>query len=190
MPYGDELIIAQRLANQREKLHTIDNKVYINGIEYTFARREFEYGFSMVVPELFEEMPKEIIDRKFPSKNSPKIVITSTDNLVSLAFDTYDMDAESIERRVTGMRAYIKRISPSNVFFTEGIYELNNGMTVGHFDYRYPVIDGDVYNMTFITDLPDAKLIGWFICPLEMQSLWEPLARQMIKTIDVIGKQV
>ncbi len=44
---------------------------------------------------------------------------------------------------------------------------------VAHFDYSYIVIDNDVYNLTFVTDLPNAELLGWFICPAEFQEKWE-----------------
>ena len=187
MPRGDELIIAQRLAKQREKLHTIDNTVYISKKEYTFTRCVFEYGFSMVVPKPFEEMPLEIAKRKFPVEDRPKTIISDEGCRVCIAFNGYEFDGKSAGDRVSAMRSYVKKVRPSNVFFTQGSYELDPGMTIGHFDYCYPVVDGNMYNITFTFDLPDAGILGWFICPLDVKDDWELLARQMVRSIEIVG---
>lgn len=189
MLYGDEEIIRARVAAQAKKRHSIDNAVEINGIKYTFARREFEYGFSMIVPESFEEMPKDVAKRRFPYEDRPKVIISSSDFMVSLAFNEGHSRGSNLEERIKAYRDYIKRIRPSNVFFTTGVYSLADDINVGHYDYRYPVVDTDLYNITFSIDLPDMELLGWFTCPVEMRIKWEPLARQMLQSIQLVTER-
>ena len=187
MSHGDEKIIAQRLAKQKEQLHTIDNTVYINKTEYTFARREFEYGFSMVVPESFDDMPSDIADQKFPHRNRPPVIISSVDYRVFIAFHHDEPSNKSISDRIKNYRAYMKKRHPTNVFFTQGIYDIQNGQAVGYYDYRYEVVDSSIYCVNFIADLPDRELFGWFACQTDVKEDWEPLARQMIRSIQLTG---
>lgn len=188
MLYGDEEIIRRRVAAQAKKRHVISNEVEIGGVKYAFARREFELGFSMVVPALFEEMSSEAAGQLFPHEGRPKLIISSNDFTVCIAFNSGDMQDESIKERVSAFGAYIKKLNPSNVFFTQGVYDLWSDMRVGYYDYRYPAIDEDLYNFTFVTDLPDMELLGWFICPVDLQEKWEPLIRQMVQTIEIVEK--
>jgi len=183
--HGDEKIIEQRLAKQKEQLHTIDNTVYINKTEYTFARREFEYGFSMVVPESFDDMPGDIADQKFPHRNRPPVIISSADHRVCLMFNEMKPLGSDTNALIHAFRSYIKRICPANVFFSHGVYDLSDSTQVGHLDYRYPVVNDNLYNITFLTNLPNVGLLGGFICPIAERDEWEPLVRQMLKTIEV-----
>jgi hypothetical protein len=157
---AESVIKARKAASERKKLSIESDTVKINGIAYKFLRREFAYGFSMVVPETFEDMPREIAKRMFP-----------------------------YEDRLVGFRGYIKRICPTGVFFSDGIYRLPGGAHIAHYDYRYPAADSDLYDLTFFTDFSDMTLLGWFICPVESKDKWEPLAGEMIQTIQVEGKE-
>lgn len=186
MLYGDEDIIRARVAAQSKKRHTIENEVDVDGVKYAFARRELEYGFSMIVPENFVEMPKEIAKRKFLNEDRPKIIISSNDFRVCIMFNIKELPSDSIESRLKNYRNFMKSLRPTNVFFSAGICQISDGVKIGCYDYRYTVIDNDVYNITFFMDFNDMELLGWFICPFESRNGWEPLARQMISSFEVI----
>ena len=190
MIYGDEAIIKQRLAIRAAQQNSIDNIVEIHGVEYTFARREFDAGFTMVVPESFEEMPIEVAKQLFLHEGRPKIIISNSDYTVIIAFNSIELPSRIIEDRRVTYRAFMKRSLPTAVFFTQGIYDLPNEMRVAYYDYRYPIINGDMYNFTFISDLQETELLGWFICSIDSMEKWESLARQMIQTIEVSEKGV
>jgi hypothetical protein len=186
MIYGDEEIIRARVAAQAKRRHTIENEVAIDGVKYAFARRNFEYGFSMVVPEAFEKMPDDVTSRMFPRSDRPKDILCNKDYSVCIAFASADMREESLEARITDFRTYTNRLNPSYVFFSQGISNLPNGLTIGYYDYRQIALDEDLYYITFDFDLQDKEVLGWFICPISVQEKWEPLMWQMIKTITVI----
>ena len=185
MEYGDEATIRHRLEASEKKSHSIYNNLEIDGVRYVFEKREFEYGFSMVVPTSFEYMTPEVARRKFPSEERPKVVISSDDSRICIALNSSQTSHEDMDDRVTSMREYIKRVAPANVFFIQGVYELPNKIKVGHFDYRYPAIDNDIYNITFCADLPGLELLGWFICPVQIKEKWEPLFRQIMQSIEL-----
>jgi hypothetical protein len=184
--YDDESVIKQRMAAQEKKRISIKNDmVEIDGHPYKFTRREFAYGFSMLVPESFEEMPREVAKQIFPYEDRPEIILSDSSFRVCLAFNKTGRATGSMEKRLSSFREYIKRICPTCVFFLSGIYNLPNGLKIAHYDYRYPAVDNDLYDLTFFMDFPELELLGWFICPVELKDKWEPLMREMIQTLQV-----
>ena len=189
MIYGDEEIIRARVAAQAKKQHTIENEVTIDNVKYTFARREFEFGFSMVAPEQFEVMPEETARRKFPYEDRPVIIISSGNTRVCLAFDEDEPQKVSLEDRLRSYKDFNKKLHPSDVFFSKTIIETKHGLRIAYYDYRYIVIDNDIYNINFFMDLPEKELFGHFICPIDFMEKWEPLVVQMIKSIEIGGNK-
>ena len=187
MTYGDETIIAARVAEQAKQMHNINNSVTIDGIAYTFAEREFPPGFSMVVPESIEELAPELARIKYPHENRPQIIISNEDATVNFAFNYIGRGAESLEKRLASYRSLIKRLHPSDVFFSSEIYKLHNGLEIASFDYCSTAIDIDIYNINFFADLPDNELLGVFNCPIDSKANWELLVREMILTIKANG---
>jgi hypothetical protein len=188
--YDAESVIKERLAaGGRKKLSVKSDTLKIDGVAYKFVRREFAYGFSMVVPETFGEMPRETAKRMFPYEDRPEIILSDSSFRVCFAFNKTERPAESLEDRLEGFQRYIKRICPTGVFFSEGIYRLPDGADIAHYDYRYPAADSDLYDLTFFTDLSDTALLGWFICPVELKDKWEPPVREMIQTVQVEEKE-
>ncbi|GHU60234.1 hypothetical protein FACS1894171_0870 [Clostridia bacterium] len=190
MEYDEESIIKARLAARERKRLSIKNDIVeIDGVAHKFTRREFAYGFSMVVPEKFEEMPREIARRIFPYEDRPEIILSDGGFRTCLAFNKTERPAGGLEDRSSSFRGYIKRICPAAVFFSNGIYRLPDGVDVAHYDYRYPAADDDLYDLTFFTDFMDTELLGWFICPAESKDKWEPLIREIIQTLQIEEKE-
>jgi hypothetical protein len=187
---AESVIKARSAASERKKLSIKSDTVKIDGVAHKFARREFAYGFSMIVPEAFEEMPREIAKRMFPYEDRPEIILSDGGFRVCLAFNKTARSDASLEDRLAGFRGYVKRICPTGVFFSDGIYRLPGGADIAHYDYRYPAADGDLYDLTFFTDFSDTELLGWFVCPLERKDKWEPLVREMIRTVQVEEKEL
>lgn len=186
MEYDDEAIVKHRRAAHEKKRLSIKNGIVnIEGTDYIFTRRGFPYGFSMVVPETFAEMPPEIAKQMFPYEDRPAIIISDSGFRVCIAFNCAELDGGGLGNKLPSFQGFIKRICPTSVFFLNGVYHLPNGLEVAHYDYRYPAVDNDLYDLTFFTDLPDMELLGWFLCPVELKDKWEPLIREMVQTIQV-----
>ena len=181
--FGDENIIAARVAAESVKRHSIRNNVTINGVTYQFEEREFHPEFAMVLPTCFKDLAPEYVRIKYPREDRPEIILTNADTTVNFAFSYNEAPPESLESRLAKYRAVAKRLIPGYVFLSEKIYSLENGMDVACYDYRLNALDADVYSLCFFTDLPDGQLFCWFTCPIELQVKWEPLVKQMIETI-------
>ena len=183
MPYGDEDIIRAMLNAESDVRHTIENELSIEGKSYQFENREFPPYFSMVLPTGFEELKPEYAKQKYPHEDRPGIILSNDDMTVNFAFDCTYEDSGEIEPRLKSYRAFIKKLHPSYVFFSHGVYDLESKLKTAYYDYQGIAFDGDIYYLAFFTDLPNGGLFGSFNCPAELQGKWEPLARQMLRTI-------
>lgn len=182
MQYGDEEIIRARVAAQTKKRHTINNEVSIEGEKYTFTEHTFLDSFSMVVPKNFTDLPDDLADIKYPARNRPKIILSNEPGTVNINLSHENCTGEPIAERAKNYRGIIKKLNPSNVFFSQGTMECN-GLEIGHYDFSSPTLGKDVYNIHIAFDISGTEMFLGFNCPVDTQKQWEPLMREMIKTI-------
>ena len=182
--YGDEDIIRARVAAYNAKKNVITEKVVIDGTTYQFERRVFPPDFSMVLPKSFEIMSAENVIKKYHREDRPDIILSNTETTVNIVFTRMAIQSEKLEERLTKYIAWIKKLYPSNVFYTERIFE--NYPRIACYDYRGFALDTDIYNLSFFTDLPDGELFGGFNCPIDVHENWKPLVWQMIKTLKAL----
>ena len=183
MLYGDEEIIRARVAAQAKMQHTIENKVIIEGLEYTFSSRIINERFEITIPDNFDVMPESHAIKKYPSINRPKLILTNPGSTVDIIFD-FDIPADgSLEGRIIHHRMVLKRLNPAYVFFSHRILSLESNIAIAYFDFRSQALDVDIYNLWFLFDLPNSGIFGGFSCSIEQRNMWEPLVRQMINTI-------
>jgi len=180
---GDENTIAARVVNENARRNSISNSVTIDGVTYQFEEWEFEPEFAMVLPKSFEDLAPEYIRIKYPREDRPEIILSSEDTTVNFAFSCDEVPPESLETRLIKYKAVAKRLIPGYVFLTDMVYKLENGMEAACYDYRLSALDDEIYSLCFFTDLPKGQLFCWFTCPIESQTKWEPLVRQMIQTV-------
>ena len=181
---GDEDIISARIAAENDASIYKLSSAMISRDMYQFERREFPPYFSIVIPESFDELAPEYAKIKFPYEERPSIIMSNNDTTVNIVFDCMTVQPESLQERLDKYQAVIKKIHPNYVFFSNGIYNLNNDSNLAYYDYRGNALDADIYYICFFTDLPSGELFGCFSCPSESQSDWEPYARKMIQTIE------
>jgi len=180
---GDEHIIASRTSEKNKKRYSILNNITIDRATYQFAEREVSPYFSMVLPENFHDLAPEYILLKYPNVNRPTIILSNAEGVINFAFEHMPVNAKKVETRLKTYKAVIKRLHPSYVFFSENIFKIESGQKIVCYDFRGIAIDDDIYCLNFYTDLPKGELFGWFSCPIDSQAKWEPLVRQMIRTI-------
>jgi len=185
MQYGDEKIIAERVATaEREKL-SIAKRVEINNISYEFASRSICDLFSITLPTNFEELPGNLTAIKYPSVKRPEIILSNPDSTVDMFFDCGDRDMDtSLKNRITKNRAVVKELHKSYVFSP-----IKAGSILAYYDFRSHALDGDIYNLWFLADLPDNTVFGGFSCPIHWQPQWQLLIPQMLQSIAVLPKR-
>ena len=168
MQQTDVDIIKARLMAEFNAQHTITNEAAIDGMTYQFELREFPPRFSIILPKGFETLAPEYARLKYPHEDRPGIILSNEDTTVNIAFDCAYADSGELKSRLAAYRNFIKTLNPSYVFFSHGIYDLENGSELAYYDYRGIAFDGDIYYLSFFTDLPNGGLFGSFNCPIEV----------------------
>ena len=182
MQYGDEKIIAARIAAAEHEKLSIAKRVEINDISYEFASRSIRNIFSMTMPTNFEELSGNLAAIKYPSVKRPEIILSNPDSTVDIFFECGDREMDSsLKNRITKNKAIVKELHKSYVFFS-----IRAGNNLAYYDFRSHALDGDIYNLWFLADLPDNTIFGGFSCPIRWQPQWQLLAPQMLQSITAL----
>jgi len=184
MQYGDEKIIAERVAQTEREQLSIAKQVKIDGTMYEFSNRVICDKFCMKIPNNFEVLPAELAAIKYPSANRPEVIFSSPDTTVDIFFTCGEKETDTIKDRITHNKLVVKKLNPSYVFTS-----IKAGSKLAYFDFRSHALDDDIYNLWFLADLPESTISGGFSCPTSVQSQWQALALQMLQTIAVLPRK-
>ena len=187
----------------------VDEKIldYINAIEEKEARKdirngtikigqryyEFEEGeffdekLNMYIPIDFEEMPLKARKHKYPSENRPDIIKCNESGSICITLKIINstLDEEHVEKLKDGMKVIIKKRNPANVFYEDGILEVES-KNIGFFEFKSYAIDESLYNIMFFLEFEGKTLMGTFSCKHRECKEWREIAFQIIKTIRVV----
>jgi len=182
MAYGDEKIIAAKVANMEHAKLSIAKRVEINDIIYEFETRNIDDKFSMTLPTNFDKLPPDLAEKRYQSPSKLKTILSNPDSTVSIFFNCSDKDtATPLLERITQRKMAVKRMNQSYVFSS-----VRAGSQLAYFDFRSHTIGEDMYNLWFLVDLPNNTVFGGFSCPMKLQSQWQPLVLQMLQTITAL----
>ena len=160
----------------------------VPGIEYVFADiLLFGDAVSVSLPAAFQPMGEESAALKYPSVHRPEAIYSCDEGAVAITFDLSDAEAspEDIPVTLLGLRSSIKRLHPANTFFEHEVEE-----NTGWFDYRSYAIDGDLYNILFISVIGGKLLLGSFSCPYESRHPYAPFAHKIIASVREAQREV
>ena len=184
--YLDEKILAQRQAKEREKHKTLADGMYVKGALITFKRIPLlNETISIVLPDSFIDLPKDMADIKYPYLNRPQIIKTSPDTRVNYCFSHFPNEKLLPDQTlavVEQMKLISKRVNPSLQFMKVESLE-NTYFSTSWYDFISNTIDGQLYNIVFLASVKDTLLHGLFNCPYDDHEEWQPVALQMISAI-------
>lgn len=167
--------------------------VKINNDFYEFEEAEFFDGaLKMYIPNTFIDMPEEARRFKYPSESRPEIIKCNNTGAIAITLKLVNspISDEYIEELKSMMKAITQRLNPSNIFFDEGILEVNE-KKIGYFDYKSSAIDDFLYNFVFLLELQGNTLIGTFSCSYSEHKQWkDDILFQMMKTIRIGNKEI
>ncbi len=155
---------------------------------YEFEERGFfDEKLKMYIPKDFEDMPLEVRKLKYPSESRPEIIKSNEDSSIAITLNIIDnpLDEERVEELKNGMMTIIKKLNPANVFYQDGILEVNS-KNVGFFEFKSSAIDDFIYNLMFFIEINEKSLMGTFSCLYKDYKEWRDIAFQMINTLRVI----
>ena len=180
--------IDEYIQEKQESLISIHNEVIIGAKKYSFSYQEVLDGaISMYLPEEIAPMNGLSIKLKYPMEDRPEIILTTMDETVNFLFTPTDFEFSAMEAKSTidGFRTVIKRMNPSFTIRESQLLHTEQDKEIYWFDYRSPVLETELYNLMYVTEIRGTLLIGGFNCLSEHRHLWKTLVLQMLKTISV-----
>ena len=179
-------------AEKREaKKDICSGPVKIGERYYEFEEKEFfEEKLKIYIPKDFEDMPLEARKFKYPSESRPEIIKSNENGSIAITLNIIDspLDEERVEELKDGMKMIIRKTNPANVFYDDGIVEVNS-KNVGYFEFKSSAIDDFLYNLVFLLEFKEKTLMGTFSCVYKNYEDWRDVAFQIINTVRVVKEE-
>ena len=82
----------------------------------------------MYIPKDFEDMPLVARKFKYPSESRPEIIKSNDEGNIAITLNIIDspLDEERVEELKNGMKVIIKKTNPANVFYEDGVLEVDS----------------------------------------------------------------
>lgn len=186
----DEKILDFINAAEKKELRKdiVAGPVKIGKRYYEFYESEFFDGkVKIYIPKDFEDMPLETRKFKYPSENRPEIIKSNEEGSIAITLNYIDspLDEERVSELKDGMKIIIRKTNPANVFYEDGILEVEN-KNIGFFEFKSSAIDDFIYNLMFFFELEENTVMGTFSCLYREYKEWRDIAFQVLKTIRVV----
>nr|WP_207717110.1 hypothetical protein [Clostridium beijerinckii] len=179
-------------AQKREAKKDICNEtIKIGNRYYEFEEKDFfNEKLKMYIPKDFEDMPEAARKLKYPSENRPEIIKSNEDGSITFTLNIIDspLDEERVGELKDGMKMIIKKTNPANVFYEDGIIEVDS-KNIGFFEFKSYAIDDSLYNLMFLFEFEEKTLMGTFSCRYSDYEEWRDVAFQVLKTIKVLKEE-
>ncbi|AJG99818.1 hypothetical protein LF65_03255 [Clostridium beijerinckii] len=177
---------------KREAQKDITNgPIKIGDRYYEFEEKDFFYEkLKMYIPKDYKDMPEAARKLKYPSENRPEIIKCNEDGSIAFTLNIIDspLDEERVGELKDGMKMIIKKTNPANVFYEDGIIEVDS-KNIGFFEFKSYAIDDALYTLMFFLEFEEKTLMGTFSCRYSDYEEWREVAFQVLKTIKVIRKE-
>ncbi len=155
---------------------------------YEFEKRDFfDEELKMYIPKDFEDMSEAARKFKYPSENRPEIIKCNEKGSICITLKRIDssLDEENVEKLKDSMKVVIKKTNPANVFYEDGVLEVDS-KNIGYFEFKSYALDDPLYNLMFFLEFEGRTLMGTFSCIHNECKEWREIVLQIIKTIRVI----
>jgi hypothetical protein len=191
--YNDEKIldILNEIEKSEARKDISKGAIKIGDRYYEFEEQEFfDEKLKIYIPNNFEDMPIEARKLKYPSENRPKIIMCNDDGSIAFTLNIIDspLDEERVGELKDAMKNAIKRTSPANVFYEDGILEVDC-KNIGFFEFKSYALDDALYNLMFVFEFEEKTLMGTFSCRYGDYEEWREAAFQVLKTIKVVKEE-
>ncbi len=176
-------------AEEKELRKDITNGlVKIGKRYYEFEESEFfDEALKIYIPKDFNEMSLAARKLKYPSESRPKIIKCNEKGNICITLNIINspLDEESVGKLKDGVKVIIRKTNPSNVFYEDGVLEVDS-KNIGFFEFKSYAIDDSLYNIMFFLEFEGKTLMGTFSCIYNECKEWREIAFQVIKTIRII----
>jgi hypothetical protein len=187
--FGDEHFIRQMDAedNPPHENNISDGYILVDEEKMPFVRCPVLNGrLSVIMPEAFEIMTKELAEIKYPSINRPDEIYTNSETTINFSVSLHDDEAanEDIPDVKDTLQKVIMRMHPASRVIHSKTIEVS-GINIAYFDFKTAAIDMDIYNMMFFLSINGRIVVGSFNCPWVNMDTWKPVITQMLGSMEV-----
>ncbi|NFH70248.1 MULTISPECIES: hypothetical protein [unclassified Clostridium] len=175
-------------AEEKELRKDITNgPVKIGKRYYEFEESEFfDEALKIYIPKDFNEMSLAARKLKYPSESRPEIIKCNEKGNICITLKKINnpLEEENVEKLKNGMKVIIRKTNPANVFYEDGVLEVDC-KNIGFFEFKSYAIDDSLYNIMFFLEFEGKTLMGTFSCLYKECQEWREIAFQVIKTIRI-----
>jgi hypothetical protein len=148
--FGDEAFIYQMSIedNPPHENNILDGYIFFNEEKIPFAKRLILNGrMSIIMPEVFIIMPKELAEIKYPSLNRPDEIYTNNETTINLSVSLKNDKASNEDIPVVKdkLEQAVMRIHAASRVIDSETMKVS-GINIAYFDFVTPAIDMDIYN--------------------------------------------
>lgn len=162
--------------------------VIIGNRYYEFEQMKFyEEKVLLYIPKDFNDMPMETRKIKYPSESRPEIIKCNEDGSITFTLNIIDspLSEDNVCELKDGMKMIIKKTNPANVFYEDGVLEVNE-KNIGYFEFKSSAIDDFLYNLMFFLEFKEKTLMGTFSCRYGEYKEWRDVIFEILKRLTVI----
>ena len=138
----------------------------------------------ILIPKGFEVMSEQQMDFAYGKSGSRPSVIFTNNNLVSMAFNYTDNDADQdmVDIYAATYSKTQRKQYKEATWFGDGVKVINN-RKVGYLEFMKPEMGHEVYTLMFFTDVEGKLMICTFNCADRQKPEWEPIAKQIMLSV-------
>lgn len=192
--FAEKMIELREKKKQEQEMIISDNAienglVVINQKVYEVEEMKLvERKFAMFMPSEFGQLDESLVESKYPNILRPKYIYSDKTTRVNITFmiDDKTMDSEDVEELKENLICLLTDLHPEYEIIEEEIIQANDS-SIATFGFTKATLDGELYQMFFITSLKEKLLIGGFNCNAQVKDEWYPVIHQMIHTIRPIN---
>lgn len=177
----EDIVIATKNAHKTSVYGSILDCIYIKQIPYYFKYFDlFEKRAKILLPIVFEELDKAVVENRYPGPNSPQIVFSDGENIeCTFTISENDLSEDDIDKVADESKKLFLKAHTCERFLEEG--KIRNAINqFSWFAFNRATLKGYVYVYIFITTSAGKMVIGTFSCPSEMRELWAPVMKEMM----------
>ena len=151
-------------------------------------KRVLSERVEILIPKGFEVMTEQQMDFAYAKAQSRPSVIFTNNNLISLAFNYSENDADQdmIDIYAASFAKTHHKQFKDAKWFGEGVKNINN-RKVGYLEFMKPEMGHEVYTLVFFTDVEGKLMICTFNCADRQKPDWEPIAKQIMLSLKSNG---
>ena len=139
------------------------------------------------IPQAFKVMTPQMIAIKYPTKVGMEYdAYTNQDGNINIAFE--HMPNQGGEKDLPELQSVMSsQFGQPNIKVLRNEIIKINGKDFMVLEMITPAPDGPIYNLMFVTSLNNRYLMGNFNCTIDYQKEWQPIANEILQSIEVKG---